>query len=575
MARMRPKLTEHDLENLDSGAEVKFYLACRDQLHEKYLVCHSIRWTTQPSGRAAVDGEADFVIFDPNSGFIVVEIKGGGISYDTENDKWFTVNALNEEDEIKDPFTQATKGKYSILEKILDHHSWQSSGLGRLLAGHSVFFPDISELTPFINPQRPREIIGCRNELSNLQQWFDQVVEYWRNDDQRFDPLGNSGIRIIETIFSPPLHVRPLVSAQIADEEFRRIELTDQQKRILRSLGDRKRAAICGGAGTGKTLLAMHKAKKLADNGLKTVLLCYNRPLAEHLANVAGDYANLEVKSFHQFCGQQCRDFNELNGKDLLEEAEFINPNGDKYKDWMPEALAKCSEDDRFLYDAIIVDESQDFTESYWIALEILLKENGYLYVFFDTNQAIYQECTDFPVNDDPYFLTINCRNTKHIHDAAYKFYHGEPIDPPEIQGVEVLTISGHAFLSQMIRLHSEIVSLLTKQDVTPDDIAILIPGQSQDIFIDNLKKKPLPRGVHWAFGQRGEPNSIVVETVRRFKGLEKQIVFWAGLDEYNLDTDFETAYVALSRAKSRLYLVGSEDNCQRVLNFTLESVNG
>ena len=49
----------------------------------------------------------------------------------------------------------------------------------------------------------------------------------------------------------------------------------------------RRRAMICGGAGTGKTLLAFERAQEMAHSGLKTLLLCYNRALGDHLKAAA------------------------------------------------------------------------------------------------------------------------------------------------------------------------------------------------------------------------------------------------------------------------------------------------
>ena len=53
---------------------------------------------------------------------------------------------------------------------------------------------------------------------------------------------------------------------------------------------------------------------------------------------------------------------------------------------------------DRF--DAIIVDEGQDFADGWWVTLEELLvnPEDGILFVFYDDNQRIFDQRGSYPV---------------------------------------------------------------------------------------------------------------------------------------------------------------------------------
>jgi hypothetical protein len=92
------------------------------------------------------DGEADFIIFDPDGGFVVVEIKGGGISHDPIKDIWYSVDRGGNEHEIKDPFKQVLTEKHVILEQIKGHKAWGKYIDGRILATHGVFFPDIDDV---------------------------------------------------------------------------------------------------------------------------------------------------------------------------------------------------------------------------------------------------------------------------------------------------------------------------------------------------------------------------------------------------------------------------------------------
>jgi hypothetical protein len=107
-------------------------------------------------------------------------------------------------------------------------------------------------------------------------------------------------------------------AAQLHAEEAIRIQLTQQQSRILRGIGARKRAAICGGAGTGKTLLALEKARQLAETTGETLLLCYNHLLADYLKTASLGVARLHAMNYHQLCSWRVAEARRLSGRDLL-----------------------------------------------------------------------------------------------------------------------------------------------------------------------------------------------------------------------------------------------------------------
>ena len=169
-------------------------------------------------------------------------------------------------------------------------------------------------------------------------------------------------------------------------EEERLIHLTEDQFRMLSFLGDRKRAAVAGCAGSGKTMLAVRKAQQFASLGMSTLLVCFNAPLAEDLAK---RLPGVEVEYFHGLCKRAANEIGYTLREAGLSEDEFNNRI-------LPQALFDATGEIGQVYDAIIVDEGQDFREEYWMAMQPLLKENGYLYIFFDNNQNIYSRSADF-----------------------------------------------------------------------------------------------------------------------------------------------------------------------------------
>src|SRR6185369_5475753 len=92
--------------------------------------------------------------------------------------------------------------------------------------------------------------------------------------------LGSDGIRALEFILARSFTLRVPLGAVLSGDDQKIMLLTDEQYHILETFGQWKRLAIAGGAGTGKTLLAAEKARRLSNEGRTTLILCYNRPLA-------------------------------------------------------------------------------------------------------------------------------------------------------------------------------------------------------------------------------------------------------------------------------------------------------
>ena len=120
MAKMVPTLTDPQLDRLreKSTAEAKFYLACRDQLGPEILVIHSIAWISSSMSSRPRNGETDFTIFDPNGGFIVVEVKGGGVGFDRNTNEWYSFGKNGKSILNESPFIQALREQKATLEQI-------------------------------------------------------------------------------------------------------------------------------------------------------------------------------------------------------------------------------------------------------------------------------------------------------------------------------------------------------------------------------------------------------------------------------------------------------------------------
>ena len=552
MANIIPLLSDEQVEEISSKAEQKLYKALAEQLPKDCLIIHSLEFIKQTSKyKSHGDREADFVIFSPLYGVLVVEVKGGGIQYDKSIDQWYSIDRYNKQHEIKNPVRQAKDAKYEIR-----NHLQQKLGKKNILLAHAVMFPDIEHAGPLASPDMVTEIIGTNANITKLNNWVIDVFEYWSGENSNQDKLGVNGIKVAEQIYGKKVSIQPSLRSIIEKEVQKQIELTNQQKIILRQLKRRKEALIEGGAGTGKTVLALEQAISLAEQGLKVLLLCYNQKLGDALKVKSQHVSSLHSMSFHEFCSWRVRQVQHNTGRDLIEESRQIYPQDDLYDVLMPNALINSYEVAPIEYDVILIDEGQDFKAEFWFAIEMLKdqKEDAKLYIFQDCNQAIYSTATELPISCEPLFLFDNCRNTKFIHDAAYKYYQGSEVDGPELEGELIQFIDKSSLEQQAAEIDKMISKLVNTEKISSEDIAVIIIGsffQAQEL-LSKTKNSHM-----WAFKEFSPKSKVLVETAKRFKGLESKLLFLWVIDEQKVDE--KLLYVSISRARLRLWVLGNK----------------
>ena len=148
------------------------------------------------------------------------------------------------------------------------------------------------------------------------------------------------------------------------------LRLTEDQRAFLNYAENLERARVDGVAGSGKTLLAVEQARRYAVSGKRTLMLCYNKSLATWIGNALNtdEVENqVEVRTFHGFCASACAQAN----------VEFTPDSSDNF--WTEHTAELLSETSHLIdpFDAIVVDEGQDFRETWWIAIEDCLAEDA------------------------------------------------------------------------------------------------------------------------------------------------------------------------------------------------------
>ena len=401
----------------DSQAERRLYELFRTRLSDDYTVFHSVSWQALDARRRPQDGETDFVIAHEKLGILLLEVKGGLIDYDPASGRWTSTDRGGYANPLKrSPVDQVMESKHT-LERLLKEE------LGTLPGniGHAVGFPDIGYRDENRLPNLPREIVLDSTDMVDVAGWVERALLYYRGAGSggRGAP-GPRAVEALKEILGKTREFRPVLWGEFIAEREQLIRLTEGQYGLLDMLSFRRRALITGCAGSGKTLLAVEKAVRLARQGFRVLLTSFNKGLANAIRMQLGTMPkNLDVVHFHDLCIA------------LAERAEIpIRPRDDKafFDVELPSALMDATSklpEER--YDAIIVDEAQDFQELWWTPLQCLLNDpdDGILYIFYDDNQNIYGRESGFPIKDQPFPLPINCRNTRQVHEQIVKFYKG------------------------------------------------------------------------------------------------------------------------------------------------------
>ena len=139
-----------------------------------------------------------------------------------------------------------------------------------------------------------------------IRRWFDGVAAFWEGDGAgRRRPLGAKGVELVDALLRPSVSLHRLVRGRIEDDRAELVLASRAQAVVLNQSRSIRRAEVVGPAGSGKSMLAAEKAKRLAAEGYRTLLVCFNQRLAtsfqRDLADAKGaEY--LEITTFHRLC---------------------------------------------------------------------------------------------------------------------------------------------------------------------------------------------------------------------------------------------------------------------------------
>ncbi|TOB72078.1 hypothetical protein CGK00_22545 [Vibrio parahaemolyticus] len=554
LARLIPKINIEDI-SVKSERDVAKFLV--DLLPDDCVIYHSYPWLkvdrNDKGDSTLKEGETDFVVIIPSHGMLVLEVKGGEINYDHESREWNRVLPNGSLKAIQDPFEQARRNTH-FLEETIKKKGYNGAKNLPFGYGYAVVFPDCE-----YNGETPAgatpSIILSASDLQFLDRRLKSALAQWVRREQPI-PLTKEDRNKIQISISPSFNLLPVLFRKIEEQEEKLFRLTSDQLMLLAFLASTQRACINGVAGSGKTMLAQAQAEKFAGQGMKTLLVCYNKALAKWLRDsISSDYSDsITVIHFHGLCSDLCRKAGIPFNPSTQGEDEW-------WKEVAPELLVDAIDVLEDRYDAVIVDEGQDFQSDWWMPLELINTdgEDGAMYVFYDPHQNLYvgQE-PSLPALGQPFNLPVNCRNTKSIASLCSDILNQKiPTKGDAPVGDEPVIIRLDNRFEIKKRVERYVHEWVNQGKLKPNQVAILSPFKQNSSSLASLSKA---RGVEITsdIERWKEGKGILFSTVKGFKGLEADAILLIDIPHKRELPSFKRAdyYVACSRAKHLLVVI-------------------
>jgi hypothetical protein len=535
----------------ESSAEQDVFDVLRQQLRPEDVLIANQRFVDRTK-----DHEVDLFVLMPGYGVVAVEVKGGSVRH--TGARWEQRSRGGNVRPVE-PVDQARRALYAAREYVERDPRWRDSSRSRIRWGYAVAFPYTELDADFCAPDAPRWLVQDKADLPQLRDRLRDVVA---RQETRNRPPDRDDVALVREILRGRNRPEFSVTAEADERDSESQRLTHEQLMLLRVTRLLNRVEVRGGAGSGKTVLALQQVRELARGGgpdrrqpQRVALVCYSRGLAAYFRRVTGAWPRKERPAFvgtFEELGQQWGAEPEARWLERAAPPPGPTRSTPYYEEHLPAQMAELAAalDTGHRFDSFVVDEAQDFADLWWQPILRALKdeEAGGLYLFSDANQRVFSRFGAPPVPLVPLVLDHNLRNTAEI---------GETINPLAPNRMRLL--GGHGpqvtFVQsgkdQALDVAEDQVLHLLEEGWRAQDVALLTVGsrhpRQKDAYADP--------DAYWA--TFWDDADVFYGHVLGCKGLERRaVVLCVNKDEAH-DRDREKLYVGLSRATDRLVVVG------------------
>jgi hypothetical protein len=358
MAKIYPSGWREINLSADISREIETLNLLSQNLDDNYSIYHGVHWTRLESKNFSVYGEIDFAIVGPSGKLLLIEQKSGFLQ-ETEFGLQKKYN-----DKTKNINVQITRNSHG-----LQHGLHRIFGKQSLFVENLLFCPDYvikkigSAGLPserIVDATKKNDLIEIVKSILNSSEIdHDRIkkIHHYLTDVLEIVPEVNSIIGQTETIYTK-------LSGGLADWA-QRIECNPFRLRVV------------GTAGSGKTQLAMSVYRASIKQGRKPLYVCYNRPLADHIASIAPEGG--EIASYHQLADRIA--------KKLGSPIDYKGLNPFQAMEGVMNTYHPAPND---CFDDLIIDEGQDINQHWADNLLRLLSPAGKAWWLEDPMQNLY-----------------------------------------------------------------------------------------------------------------------------------------------------------------------------------------
>ena len=511
----------------DSHGEEDVWSALRNGMPPGWYGWHSLR-IRDPHG---YEGEGDFVLASPDRGLLVLEVKGGQV--EQRDGRWFQ----NGKPMAKAPLDQGTGYAKKLVRRL------EGVDCAPPSYGAGVCFPGT-----YVGGQPSQDnlagIVIGKGELPYLKDALPKVME--RALPPPKPPRGH-WIEALHRLWGETWVPSLGLGMRAKEAEERRLRLDQTQLDVLDGILENDRVIVQGGAGSGKTLVAVEGALRLAAQGKRVLLLCFTAPL------------QLWLSSRLEGSGVDALTVSAL-AKGIVDRAG-VGPTGligigpEPWGEVYLKAADLCEK----RWDAVVVDEAQDLQDEAWMLVSCLA-EGKRLIAFHDPGQAFWSERRPpGELFQSRQRLPRQMRNPPGVNALSNRIQ-GLEFDAAALSAAwadgTIGVVTAPSASSVPDKVGAEVDRLLSS-GLEPGQIGIVsLRGQTADDAIYRL-----PRIGRHAFVRANDPameSSLVADTFLRWKGLERPAIIVADLPEGELGQLAVRLNVAVTRAMVAVRFVGT-----------------
>lgn len=519
----------------------------------------------------------DFIIMDEKRGVSIIEVK----------------------DWSEDYIVDVNKVKVKLVDRECENPIKQIKGYKNLLSS-ALFTRDVDPID--------EEDISLRIIYTNLNQtsqynenltllFTSQVGYIFKNNlanlrvSQLFDkealetPLLLTDLNSIRVSLYPEIEIITL-DQSIISREIKALDFDQEEfaKRI--PLGH---YMVTGIPGSGKTVILLSRAVYLIKENpdWRILILTYNKSLshklnsqleriAENLKQDAINDINLENIEIRNFHSEVSRLLGRMRKPENMDNDVWFND----------ESVKLASEKAYPIYDAILIDEYQDFYMN-WISLCLKLckeytndtsdKIFKNIFLAGDRLQSIYNrneiswKSIGINMQGRSKFLKTSYRSAKQHLNLALNFLRNDKILKKDVdkfyvdelnnQELDAVNNGSVEFLTGNFAMIGDKIIELKKKGYKNEDFLILCPSKNCCDSVKQKSSSSIKYEMEYIKDLTDETKNIILTTYHSSKGLEAKVVFLTEIDKIYVSNDAsdqikrKILYVGMTRASEKLYI--------------------